>query len=136
LVRDFELGLDNFVEEWLSMHPEKDPKRRFQRWQSYKKYAENFQMRMREAYEKESSIIQRLTDSESLVKKSHVKPQLPNLLARLKAATKETGKMSALANFLDVPLASVSRWLSGNREPGGEVTLKLLRWVEQQERQK
>jgi len=65
-----------------------------------------------------------------------VKSQLPRLLARLKTATKETGKMSALANFLEVPLASVSRWLSGKREPGGEITLKLLQWVEQQERQK
>jgi DNA-binding transcriptional regulator YiaG len=65
-----------------------------------------------------------------------VKPQLPSLLERLNRATKETGKMSALAGSLKVPLASVSRWLSGKREPGGEITLKLLHWVEQQERQK
>ena len=77
-----------------------------------------------------------LTDSESADKHSAVKSQLPNLLERLNRATKETGKMSALAVFLKVPLASVSRWLSGKREPGGEITLKLLQWVEQQERQK
>ena len=82
-----------------------------------------------------------LTKAETSVKASSVKAQLPNLLERLNRATKETGKMSALADFLGkavgykVPLASVSRWLSGKREPGGEVTLQLLRWVELQERQ-
>ena len=68
--------------------------------------------------------------------KGDVKKQLPSLLDRLNRATKETGKMSALADYLKVPLASVSRWLSGKREPGGETTLQMLQWVEQQERQK
>ncbi|MGA9452602.1 MAG: helix-turn-helix transcriptional regulator [Verrucomicrobiia bacterium] len=73
----------------------------------------------------------------------NVKPQLPSLLDRLNRATKEAGKMSALAKHLakamgrKVPLASVSRWLSGKREPGGEITLLLERWVKlQEERQK
>lgn len=78
-----------------------------------------------------------LTETETSAKVSgDVKKQLPSLLERLKKATKETGKMSALADYLKVPLASVSRWLSGAREPGGEITLKMLNWVEQQERQK
>ena len=77
-----------------------------------------------------------LTNPATSAKHLEVKLQLPNLLDRLNRATKETGKMSALADFLGVPLASVSRWLAGKREPGGEITLKLLRWVEQQERQK
>jgi transcriptional regulator with XRE-family HTH domain len=83
-----------------------------------------------------------LTYASTSLKFADVKTQLPNLRERLNRATKETGKMSALADFLGkatgqrVPLASVSRWLSGKREPGGEVTLQMLRWVEQQERQK
>jgi transcriptional regulator with XRE-family HTH domain len=77
-----------------------------------------------------------LTNTETPDKQSGVKAQLPSLLERLNRATNETGKMSALADYLKVPLASVSRWLSRKREPGGEITLKLLRWVEQQERQK
>jgi len=84
----------------------------------------------------------KLTDSETSFKHmENVKLQLPNLLKRLNRATKETGKMSALAEFLGravgyrVPLASVSRWLSGKREPGGEITLLMLKWVERQERQ-
>ncbi|MFO1487848.1 MAG: helix-turn-helix transcriptional regulator [Verrucomicrobiota bacterium] len=77
-----------------------------------------------------------LTSSSSLDKTSLVKAQLPSLLERLKRATQEAGKMSDLADFLNAPLASVSRWLSGKREPGGEITLKMLRWVEQQERVK
>jgi outer membrane biogenesis lipoprotein LolB len=83
-----------------------------------------------------------LTEAETSAKLQDVKVQLPNLLDRLNRATNETGKMSALADFLGkatghkVPLASVSRWLSGKRAPGGEITLLLLRWVELQERQK
>lgn len=77
-----------------------------------------------------------LTDAATSDKPLDVKAQLPSLLERLKKATSETGKMSALAEYLGVPLASVSRWLSGKREPGGEITLKLLHWVEWQERKK
>jgi len=78
---------------------------------------------------------QDLTHSETYPKDVAVKAQLPGLLERLKKATAEAGKKTALAEFLKVPLASVSRWLSGEREPGGEVTLQLLKWVELQERQ-
>jgi transcriptional regulator with XRE-family HTH domain len=80
-----------------------------------------------------------LTDSEMSSSVAEVKTQLPSLLERLKRATAETGKKSELAEFLarvtgaNVPLASVSRWLSGEREPGGEVALLLLKWVELQE---
>ena len=83
-----------------------------------------------------------LTNPATSIKHLKVKPHLPSLLERLNLATKETGKMSALAVFLavqtkrKVPLASVSRWLSGKREPGGEITLLMQHWVEQQERQK
>jgi hypothetical protein len=85
---------------------------------------------------------QYLTETSTSTKLQSVKAQLTYLRERLNRATKESGKMSALADFLGkavghrVPLASVSRWLSGKREPGGQITLLLLRWVEQQERQK
>ena len=80
----------------------------------------------------------KLTNAESGSKTNVVKSQLPNLIERLKKATAKSGKKSELANALKpkVPLASVSRWLSGEREPGGEVALQLLTWVEEQERQK
>jgi transcriptional regulator with XRE-family HTH domain len=65
-----------------------------------------------------------------------VKLTLPDLLERLKKATEERGKKSELAKFLDVRLVQVSQWLSGDREPGGKITLQMLQWVEQQERQK
>ena len=64
-----------------------------------------------------------------------VKAQLDNLLAKLNRLTQEPGKKTELADFLGAPLASVSRWLSGKRDPGGETTLKLLRWVQKQESQ-
>jgi DNA-binding transcriptional regulator YiaG len=67
---------------------------------------------------------------------SPVKPKLPSLLERLKSATSQRGKKTELAGFLGVSLVQVSQWLTGDREPGGETTLRLLHWVEQQERQK
>jgi DNA-binding transcriptional regulator YiaG len=75
-----------------------------------------------------------LTEAESHAKLPSVKSQLNNLLADLNRLTKESGKKTELADYLGAPLASVSRWLSGEREPGGETTLKMLRWVQQQER--
>jgi DNA-binding transcriptional regulator YiaG len=63
-------------------------------------------------------------------------PMLPELIERLNRATKPRGKKTELAGFLGVPLKRVSEWLSSDIEPGGKTTLKMLQWVEQQERQK
>ena len=63
----------------------------------------------------------------------NVKAKLPSLLKRLDIATAQRGKKSELAKFLGVSLVQVSQWLTGDREPGGETTLRLLQWVEQQE---
>jgi transcriptional regulator with XRE-family HTH domain len=76
-----------------------------------------------------------LTQPSTSEKVSFVKSQLDNLLAGLDRIIKQPGKKTELAEFLGAPLASVSRWLSGKREPGREITLKMLRWVEYQERQ-
>ncbi len=59
-----------------------------------------------------------------------VLPALPNLLARLNAVTEEHGKKSELAAFLGATLPSVSVWLSGKREPGGDTALRMLEWVQ------
>jgi transcriptional regulator with XRE-family HTH domain len=63
-----------------------------------------------------------------------VKPILPSLLKRLRDATQQRGKRSELARFLGVSLEQVSRWLNGDKEPGGETTLRLQLWVEREER--
>jgi transcriptional regulator with XRE-family HTH domain len=57
---------------------------------------------------------------------------LDGLRAALRANTSKKGEKAALANLLQVPQARVSEWLSGKKEPGGETTLRLLHWVEQQ----
>jgi transcriptional regulator with XRE-family HTH domain len=113
------------------------------------KLARSYPADTREAFEKRVEVMDRarahifsLTDTSTYANLVSVKQQMPSLLERLNQATKDTGKMSALADYLGVqtkrkvPLASVSRWLSGKREPGGEITLLLERWVEKQERQK
>jgi len=65
-----------------------------------------------------------------------VKPILPTLIERLRLATKERGRKAELALWLGVSPQKVTDWLSGRIEPSGENTLRLLKWVEQQERQK
>jgi transcriptional regulator with XRE-family HTH domain len=74
-----------------------------------------------------------LQNISELVKYSGVNSLLANLLSRLKRATFQRGKKTGLARFLRVPLVSVSRWLSGEREPGGETTLRILAWVQEEE---
>ncbi len=61
--------------------------------------------------------------------------EIEGLRKRLKQVTAQRGMKTSLAVYLSAPLPCVSDWLSGKREPGGETTLRLLRWVEQQERQ-
>lgn len=65
---------------------------------------------------------------------SDVKLTMAALLSRLNKATAAHGMKSKLAKYMGVPLPNVSQWLSGEREPSGETTLRLLHWVEQQER--
>ena len=75
------------------------------------------------------SVRNRLTDTESSNIVSPVKAQLPSLLEQLKKATAEPGMKTELAKFLGAPLASISRWLSGEREPGGEIVLQMQAWL-------
>lgn len=60
--------------------------------------------------------------------------ELKKFQERLRRATKQRGCKAALARDLQVPPARISEWLSGAVEPSGETTLRLLRWVEKQER--
>ena len=67
------------------------------------------------------------------VKSEGVKIDLPGLMKRIKALTTKPGSKGKLATRCGVPLGSLSQWLSGKREPGGAITLKLLNWVEAEE---
>lgn len=62
--------------------------------------------------------------------------QMQRLRDRLRRATEVRGQKAALARWLGVSMSSVSTWLAGAKKPSGETTLRLLQWVEQQERQK
>jgi transcriptional regulator with XRE-family HTH domain len=77
-----------------------------------------------------------LTNEAKTLTNEAVQSILPKLIQRLKRATEARGSKSELAAWLGVHRQSVTDWLSGKQEPGGETTLKLLQWVEQQERQK
>lgn len=65
-----------------------------------------------------------------------VQPEVSKLMRRLEDATKIPGTKAKLARLLDVAPSRISEWLSGTKEPGGEYTLKLLRWIEKYEHDK
>jgi len=122
--------LDKFIEDFLKNHPENDPKKLLRRQAWYINAEQFFKFpNAEQPYSDQNN----LTKAESVGINSEVKSQLPVLLERVRKVSSASGKKTELANFLSVPLASVSRWLSGEREPGGEITLRLLKWVEQQE---
>jgi len=62
-----------------------------------------------------------------------VKQTLGNTLKRANRLVETKGKMTELADFLGAPLASVSRWLAGTRQPSGDFAIRLLDWVEREE---
>ena len=78
---------------------------------------------------------QMLTEVSENANLAGVKSPLAQLLDRLNQATAAKGRKAELAEYLKAPRPCVSDWLSGKREPSGETTLRLLQWVEQQERQ-
>ena len=63
--------------------------------------------------------------------------EIQELINRVARAARLPGKKTELANALGVPTPRVSEWLRKDNPivPSGETTLRLLRWVEQQERQ-
>jgi transcriptional regulator with XRE-family HTH domain len=65
-----------------------------------------------------------------------VSSKLESLLARVKSITSlKRGKQTELAAFLKVGKNRVSEWLSLRHEPGAEITLQILQWVEDEEDQ-
>jgi transcriptional regulator with XRE-family HTH domain len=53
------------------------------------------------------------------------------LLADLRAFTKaKKGRVNALAADLQTAQPTISAWLNGHQEPGGEATLQLAAWLE------
>jgi transcriptional regulator with XRE-family HTH domain len=80
----------------------------------------------------------KLTDKATSAKDEAVQNQWHRLKARIQKATENPGGKSMLAKFLGVDLTQLSKWLTDSqksaREPGADYTLKMLQWVEAQER--
>ncbi len=56
-------------------------------------------------------------------------PKLDKLIARVQRLTRAAGARCALAEVLKVSPQHLNHWLSGSREPGGEITLTLEKWA-------
>lgn len=65
-----------------------------------------------------------------------VPQDLEEFLREMRDATRERGQKTELAVYLGVPLANVSQWLSGTREPSGATVLRMLNWVSSRNRKK
>jgi transcriptional regulator with XRE-family HTH domain len=64
-----------------------------------------------------------------------VKTEIERLLDKVKRLAAKPGRKAAIAAALGISQSRVSEWLSGVCEPGGQNTLRLLRWVQEQESQ-
>lgn len=63
-----------------------------------------------------------------------MKSELEKLIERVNCLASKRGSRAELASFLKVFPGRVSEWLSGKSKPGGDVTLRLLAWAEQEEK--
>jgi transcriptional regulator with XRE-family HTH domain len=73
-----------------------------------------------------------LTESSDFHRKECVKSEirtLKELLMILRRVMQPRGMRAALAKRLKISEASLSEWLRGKTEPGGEITLRLRSWV-------
>lgn len=80
-----------------------------------------------------------LTKTTTFYKIRAVINQWSSLKRRIQNATTKSGARSKLANYLDVDLTQLSKWLTdadSAREPGAEYTLRMLYWVKHPELQK
>ena len=81
-----------------------------------------------------------LTKTATFGKREDVKDQWPIYKRKIQKAVSDLGAKTALANFLGVELAQLSKWLTDSkksaREPGAEYTLRMIYWVEHPEFQK
>lgn len=85
----------------------------------------------RTAFKDRVSQISTLTSITPESNSDGVKSEIKKLIERVKQKAAKPGAKAELARTLGVAPARISEWLSGEKEPGGEYTLRLLRWVEQ-----
>ena len=62
---------------------------------------------------------------------------MDSLLDRARAATSKRGLRTVLAGHLRIPTSRLSEYLAPDplHQPGGDITLRMLAWVEQMERE-
>ena len=75
----------------------------------------------------------KVTLAETSENRKHKPPDLRALLDRVRVLVAAKGMKTRLAAALEVPPARLSEWLAGKYEPSGEITLRLLHWVESHE---
>lgn len=128
--------LDTAVSDWLGDHFKLASRSTFgETWSSIawflSDYPETLALRERALPRLREQLIAKnksLSDVGASVNHPDVKSYWKELRQRLNEATQERGKKSELAGWMNLPLASISRWLSGDAVPDGENTLRLQAW--------
>jgi transcriptional regulator with XRE-family HTH domain len=69
------------------------------------------------------------TDVTLKSKSEAMKSEMQKLMDKVRRKASHPGAKALLARELDVAPARISEWLRGDKEPGGEYTLQLLKWV-------
>lgn len=119
----------NSAQDFIAACPEQMPEDLFKRRALYKSLfpspAAKEHLRVLEQLENV------LTSNSPKSKSGDVKSEVEKLIERVKQKASQPGAKAKLARALGVAPARISEWLSGEKEPGGEYTLRLLRWVEQ-----
>lgn len=127
--------LAKFWESFCANLPAEDAKRRIRRDLWMKNYEAKIKVQHHERSSEQN--ISLLTHPATNDKTLFVN-QWHRLKARIQKATENPGGKSMLAKFLGVDLTQLSKWLTDSpksaREPGADYTLKMLQWVEAQER--
>lgn len=69
----------------------------------------------------------------SRISKKVTEPELDKLIERVRKATAPRGSKTLLASWLKVSPQVLNDWLSRRFSPGGEITLRLQKWVSAEE---
>lgn len=123
-VAELNKRLAEFWGELLKTFPQDDPKRKLQRDIWYKEYEESIKAKTFAEAELALTVnsLKRNSGSE-------VKTEIQKLIERVNRKASMPGAKAKLARALGVAPARVSEWLSGEKEPGGNYTLILQKWV-------
>jgi transcriptional regulator with XRE-family HTH domain len=130
-VKEFDDAIQKFWADFYKTLPTENPLNKLRRETAFRQFESALEEQLRDD---PGYLLDFPLTVNSLKSKSDagMKTEIPKLIERVKRKASKPGSKAALAKELRVAPARISEWLSGEKEPGGEYTLRLLNWVELQ----